>query len=73
LAGGVDQERNNGKSRFIYDVDGKPRKLTDLIQPEDRIFVPANSFLYTFGRVSSIITTMISVASLALGILQLSR
>ncbi len=73
LAGGVNEELNNGKHQFIFDIDGKPRSISELIQPEDRILIPANSFLYNFGRVSSILTTTISITSLALGIYQLSR
>ena len=73
LAGGVNEERNNGRNHKVYNLEGQQRSLSDLIQPEDRIVIPANSFLYNFGRISTILTTTISVASLALGIIQLSR
>lgn len=73
LAGGFNEERNNGRNHKVYSLEGQQRPLSEFIQPEDRIVVPANSFLYNFGRVSSILTTTISVVSLVLGILQLTR
>lgn len=71
LAGGYNEERNNGRKHKVYDLEGRQRSLSEFIQPEDRIIIPANSFLYNFGRVSSILTTTISIVSLTLGILQL--
>jgi protein involved in polysaccharide export with SLBB domain len=73
LAGGLNDERNNGRGQKVYNYLGEQRALDKPIQPEDRIIIPANSFLYNFGRVSTILTTTISVASLMLGIIQLTR
>jgi protein involved in polysaccharide export with SLBB domain len=71
LAGGLNDERNNGRGQKVYNYLGEKRSLDEPIQPEDRIIIPANSFLYNFGRVSTILTTTISVVSLVIGIMRL--
>jgi len=73
LAGGIDENTNNGRGQKIYDYLGEPRSPDESLQPEDRIIVPANSFLYNFGRVSTILTTTISVVSLVIGMMQLAK
>ncbi|OHD81217.1 MAG: hypothetical protein A3J97_09285, partial [Spirochaetes bacterium RIFOXYC1_FULL_54_7] len=73
LAGGIDENTNNGRGQKIFDYLGENRSTDDPVQPEDRIFVPANSFLYNFGRVSTILSTTISVASLVIGMIQLAK
>jgi polysaccharide export outer membrane protein len=71
LAGGINEELNTGKIVKIIDLAGREKTKKDLIEPEDSIVVPANSFLYGFGKVSSILTTIISVASLVLTLIKL--
>jgi protein involved in polysaccharide export with SLBB domain len=73
LAGGAIEELNNGRGQTIQSYEGVRRPLSDYIQPEDRILIPSNSFLYNFGRVASVLTTIISVTSLVLGLVQLSN
>jgi len=73
LAGGIDRERNSGDALDIVTKEGTRRAKGSIIEPEDSIVVRSNSFVYTFGRISGIIGTVISVASLVLGIIQFTR
>jgi protein involved in polysaccharide export with SLBB domain len=70
LAGGVDQDKNFNEALRITDFSGKPYGKERSIQPEDIIFVESNSFLYSFGKVSSILTTIISVAALVISLVK---
>jgi len=73
LAGGVVAEKNNGNGHRITDLEGAARPTADFIQPEDTIFVPANSFTYYFGQVAPVLTTVVSVFSIGLTIYQLLK
>ncbi len=64
IAGGANQELNAGDARRISDVQGKPKGPNQAIEPEDSIVLESNSFLYLLGRVSTILTTVVSLASL---------
>jgi len=73
LAGGLDKDKNAGDAIDILDrqrvVQGKDRT----IQPEDIITARYNSFLYGFGRVATILTTVLSIASIVISVLGLSN
>ncbi len=69
LAGGLDTERNANQALTIYDVKSKAQPKDRIIQPEDNIVAAANSFTYNFYRISSILTTILSVASLIIALL----
>jgi protein involved in polysaccharide export with SLBB domain len=71
LAGGIDQDKNTGQALDVIDVQGKPHSKNGPILPEDSIVVASNSFLYYFGQVSPIITTVISTAALILSLIRL--
>jgi protein involved in polysaccharide export with SLBB domain len=68
LAGGIDLEKNSGEVMSIYDVDGKVQSKDRLIRPEDNIVVASNSFLFNFAKISSIISTIISVTALVISL-----
>ncbi|MCX7026015.1 MAG: SLBB domain-containing protein, partial [Spirochaetes bacterium] len=70
LAGGFDTERNSGQALIIYDVNSKAQARSRIIQPEDNIVAAANSFTYNFYKISSILTTILSVASLIISLLR---
>lgn len=73
LAGGRDEDKNNGRGYAVFDQGGRKRGLDLPIQPEDTIQVPSNSFLYIFQRVSPFVTTTVSVMTLLVSVIQLSR
>jgi polysaccharide biosynthesis/export protein len=50
LAGGYDPERSTNRKMTIFDSKGSPRMPTDRIQPGDRIYVEADSFVYNLGK-----------------------
>jgi polysaccharide export outer membrane protein len=70
LAGGFDTERNQWDELKITDVHGNKQSKTRFIQPEDNIEAAANSFLYNFQRVSAVLTTVISIASLVFALMR---
>jgi protein involved in polysaccharide export with SLBB domain len=71
LAGGIDVDKNSGQTLNIIDVHGKPHSTNGPILPEDSIVVASNSFLYYFGEVAPIITTVVSTAALILSLIRL--
>jgi protein involved in polysaccharide export with SLBB domain len=70
LAGGIDEAKNYREKLNIVDVSGAKQAKGRLIQPEDSIVVAQNSFLYYFGQVAPIITSIVSVATLVIAVLQ---
>lgn len=73
LAGGFDQDKNARSAIDIRDRDNRLRPLSATIQPEDIITAHYNSFLYQFGRVSTVVTTALSVTSIILTLLTLTK
>ncbi|HOX92758.1 MAG TPA: ligand-binding protein, partial [Spirochaetales bacterium] len=73
LAGGFDIERNSGQALRISDLAHKSHGKDRIIQPEDIIEAKSNNLLYGFGRVSGIIGTIVSVASLVLSIYNMTK
>jgi len=71
LAGGRDPKKTLGNPVKITTLSGKIRQRDEIIEPEDRIFVPPNNPLYHIERVSGIIGTVLGVGSLVIGILNL--
>jgi len=69
LAGGFDIDKNYRQAISIIDrssaVHGKER----VPEPEDTIVAKPNSFIYQFGRVATILTTIISAGTLTVAIL----
>ncbi len=57
MAGGIDTEKNTDSKVEITDARGNPRGKNDFIQPNDRIFVEMNDFIYHFNRYFPVITT----------------
>jgi protein involved in polysaccharide export with SLBB domain len=67
LAGGFDTDKNAGQKITIYDVQSHTVPQSGrMIQPEDNIVAASNSFTYKFYRISTIITTIVSVVALIL-------
>ncbi len=60
MAGGIDTERNSDNNVTITDPDGNARKMDEITQPGDRIFVHLNDFIYSFNRYFPVITTGIA-------------
>jgi protein involved in polysaccharide export with SLBB domain len=60
LAGGINTDLNTGNVMTITDRDGKKKTKNDLLQPEDRIYVESNSFLYILGKVTSVFSSLLS-------------
>jgi protein involved in polysaccharide export with SLBB domain len=71
LAGGIDEDKNSGQALKIIDSQGKEHEKNRTIEPEDSIVVASNSFLYSFGRVSAIVSTTISVTALIISVIEL--
>ncbi|MDP2815883.1 MAG: ligand-binding protein, partial [Rectinemataceae bacterium] len=66
LAGGFDPERNSGQKLDITDVKGNKKTKDRIIQPEDNLDAPSNSVIYGLFRVATILTTILSLASLVI-------
>ncbi len=60
MAGGIDTERNTDNNVTITDSDSNARKMDEIIQPGNRIFVHLNDFIYNFNRYFPVITTGIA-------------
>jgi len=73
LAGGFDKEKNAWDAIDIMDRQRTIQSKNRTIQPEDMITARYNSFLYIFGRVATILTTVLSVASIVISIVGLSN
>lgn len=70
LAGGFNSEKNTGSAIDIRDIYGRHYKKDRIIAPEDMIVAKTNSSLYYFSRFSSILTTVLSVGTLTITILE---
>jgi len=65
LAGGFDTERNGNQKITIYDVNSKKVEQTNrMIQPEDNIVAASNSFTYQLMRISTILSTVLSLVAI---------
>ena len=71
LAGGIDEERNAFGARTIVDVHGQRKPRDAIIEPEDSVIMADNSVLYTFGKVSGLLATIVSTATLIIAILRM--
>ncbi|GHV75017.1 hypothetical protein AGMMS49940_23190 [Spirochaetia bacterium] len=63
LAGGFVMERNTREAVTIKDISGKEMKKSDAIMPETTITAKTNAFLYYFGQVGPVVTTVLSIVS----------
>jgi polysaccharide biosynthesis/export protein len=61
MAGGVDPEKNGNGHYAVYDQNGKKRKATDSLMPNDRIYVPINSFTYNAVRYTPLISGIVTM------------
>ncbi len=57
LAGGIDPDKNTNNKVIIKDMEEILRTTEAVIQPEDKIYVPANSFFHNFNKYFPLITT----------------
>jgi protein involved in polysaccharide export with SLBB domain len=65
LAGGFDPDLSNGRRVRVVDREGNRFGTDRIIQPEDKIYVPKNSFEYIFNkRVYPIVTTTAAIVAL---------
>lgn len=65
LAGGFDTERNGNQKITIYDVNSKKvDQANRMIQPEDNIVAASNSFTYQLMRISTILSTVLSLVAI---------
>jgi len=72
LAGGFDTDKNSGQKITIYDVKSQKVAIAGReIQPEDNIVAESNSFTYGMMKVSSIISTVLSLTVLIISLLGL--
>jgi len=72
LAGGFDTDKNSGQKITIYDVKSQKVAIAGReIQPEDNIVAESNSFTYGMMKVSSIISTVLSLTVLIINLLGL--
>ena len=63
LAGGYDPNRSTGKSFSINNVMGAKKDPAKDLEPEDRLFVNEDSFIYNFGKVLAIVGNLATVIS----------
>lgn len=68
LAGGFDTERNSADKLNIINVQGQAKHKGQTIEPEDTLIAASNSFLYSFGRFATILSTIISVIGLLISL-----
>ena len=70
LAGGFDTDKNSGQKITIYDVKSNKVAIAGReIQPEDDIVAESNSFTYNMMKVSSILSTVLSLTVLIISLL----
>ncbi len=73
LAGGVNQELNDGGYYRLYDMKGVEKKREDAVAPGDNIYVPSNGFIYNVNKfvplLGSILSTAASGITLALTVI----
>jgi len=65
LAGGYDPNTSTGNSFSINSVDGQKKNPKDDLEPEDRIYVNDDSFIYNFGKVLAIVGNLATVINVA--------
>jgi polysaccharide biosynthesis/export protein len=68
LAGGIDSDRNANNVIRITDSADKVRSEDVMIQPEDKIYVPANSALHFLTQISGIVSLAVSTLTLFLSL-----
>ncbi|HOV94872.1 MAG TPA: SLBB domain-containing protein, partial [Spirochaetales bacterium] len=74
LAGGFDTDRNSGQKVTIYDVRSqKVESKGRVIQPEDNIEAASNSWLYSFTKVSGIVSTVFTTVIVILEAINLLK
>ena len=65
LAGGYDFDKSTGKSLTIDSVAGIKKDLGKDLEPEDRIYVNDDNFIYNMGKVLAIVGNLATVISVA--------
>jgi len=73
LAGGLDKDKNSRDAIDVLDRNGSHQNKSRIIEPEDSITAQYNSFLYNFGKVASILSTILSVTSIVITLLSLAQ
>jgi Periplasmic protein involved in polysaccharide export len=63
LAGGINTDLNTGEKINITDMNDKAKEKTAVIMPEDKINVPANSFLHLLGQIATVLSVLASAAT----------
>lgn len=69
LAGGFDTDKNAFQALDIFGVNDERFGKDHIILPEDTIVARSNSGIYQFGRVAGILSTVISLGTLTVTIL----
>jgi hypothetical protein len=69
LAGGIDKNRNSKEAVEISSKSEEKREKTDFIEPEDKIYVESNDFVYRFSRVLGVVGHIASVVTMVLGVI----
>jgi hypothetical protein len=72
LAGGLDYNRNTRESLSVFDKDDRMKPKESFLDPEDRIFVESNDFVYNFNRWLSLLGSVASVVTAVIGIMVIS-
>ena len=65
LAGGRDPERNDGTGLTLTDAQGREKAPSSLVEPDDQIFVPTNSFLFLLDRIATPLAVLILLDAIA--------
>ena len=73
LAGGILEEKNSNSSVKITDMNGKILSKSDFITPESNIYAKTNSFTYYFSKYAPVVTTILSLVTTTLTIIQVSK
>ena len=63
LAGGYDPGRSTGRSFSINSVVGAKKDPANNLEPEDRLYVNEDNFIYNFGKVLAIVGNLAAVIS----------
>jgi protein involved in polysaccharide export with SLBB domain len=72
MAGGRDDQQNNGRGIAITDVNKKKVKADAMIEPETMIWVPVNRFTANFNQVAPMITTILSIITSVISIIAIT-
>jgi len=73
LAGGFDFDRNSSEAIQIIDALGRTHGKDRLIQPEDTILARSNSIVYKIGRIATILSSILSLATLTVTVLNYAK